>query len=153
MGTVWIQSAPNQGDLEAKTLLPNLESKLNEIFAWHGTSKAAWGAIAEDGFVLRKKEEGRYGPGLYFTEDSAKALEYAKQGEGGEQALLLCRVTLGELFFTSYHSDHRAAQKALDEGKDATLAHPHAEGDWAREFIVYDVAHVYPEYAFLVNIA
>jgi len=133
------------GQPDAPILTSTLDLDVNEFYLWHGTSKAAWSAIAEDGFLLGTYG-GRYGSGFYFAENSTKALEYAKDKRGSEQeqCLLLCRVVLGEPYFTTASSSDRI-EKVREGDKDSLLADPH--DGWAREIVVAKCAKIYPEYA------
>jgi len=132
----------------AATLFANLDAEINEVYLWHGTSRAAWNAISDDGFILRHEGGGRYGPGLYFAEDSVMSLRFAPVHEG-QQAVLLCRVVLGEPYYTQSNGSGSLSRLAKADGKDCTFAHPSER--WAREFIVFDAHQVYPEYALIVS--
>jgi len=134
-----------EGQLDAPILTSTLDPDANEVYLWHGTSKAAWSAIAEDGLLLGTYG-GLYGSGFYFAENSTKALEYAKEKTGAEQeqCLLLCRVVLGEPYFTTASSSDRI-EKVKEKDKDSIFADSH--NGWAREIVIDKCANIYPEYA------
>ena len=73
----------------------------DECYLFHGTLNGSLQRILEDGFDVDCAEgrRGRYGEGLYFSDDSCKAHQYADNGElpcGGKvYCMLYCRVALG----------------------------------------------------------
>eukprot|EP00435_Cladocopium_sp_Y103_P074650 s168_g50.t1 len=100
-----------------------LESEVNELYLFHGSCPA--GA-------------------------SSKCDEYAREDPSGlfsgKCALLLCRVSCGELFRLE-ESDLTAIQRAMATGRyDGVLGDREQAAGTYREFVVYDEAQVYPEY-------
>ena len=141
-------------DESASRFLENLDLQINEHYLWHGTSKGAWKAIAEDGFLFDEStaHSGRYGAGIYFAEDSAKSLEYCQEKDGTTfetKCMLLCRVLCGEFHVTNEIADDNAVAVAKALELDALLGNP-SDGA-AREFVVFDPARVYPEYALIIK--
>jgi len=123
----------------------NMAVGLNETLLWHGTSKQAAEAIAEEGFEV--KESGthgrRFGHGVYLAEDLSKSLSYCKQAEKVKY-VLLCRAVCGHMHYTEKHWHSDASKEASRLGKHCVLANPDRQGP--REYIVLEEAHVYPEY-------
>jgi len=132
-----------------------LDGTVNEHFLWHGTTPEGAIGISTNGFrlSLAGSRAGTYfGRGCYFAECSSKSDEYAREGDSilaGVYALLLCRVTLGELFRIT-HSDLSAIEQALSSTHyDAVLGDREASVGTYREFVAYDEELVYPEYVIL----
>lgn len=128
----------------------SLDSSINEVFLWHGTTFNNIDIIAKDGMDERVCNlDGMFGAGLYFATDSCKSGQYAARDANGSHWFLLCRVMLGNAYVT------RAAMQGLrrppfslattyhsvDFQPDAASAVGHH-----RELIVYDRHQVYPEY-------
>jgi hypothetical protein len=146
-------SSSSSSSAAAARFLANLDLQVNEYYLWHGTNRSAFEAIAEDGFLFdeERAHSGRYGPGIYFAEDSAKSLEYSCEKDGTvlpEKCMLLCRVCFGEFHLTNELADDNAAAVARAMDRDSLLAA--ADGE-PREFIVFDPARVYPEYALVID--
>mmetsp|Transcript_40382 Transcript_40382/g.77467 ORF Transcript_40382/g.77467 Transcript_40382/m.77467 type:complete len:759 (-) Transcript_40382:227-2503(-) len=134
-----------------------LEDDLNEVYLWHGTFVRAALSIAADNFDVNLSGENRgtmYGKGLYLGESSTKADEYAKDEPGGyyegAYVMMLCRVVLGEYFYTTERDEN--AGDHIESGEyDSTIGDRRASANTFREFVVYDADHVYPEYVVLYN--
>ncbi|CAJ1418061.1 unnamed protein product [Effrenium voratum] len=123
----------------------NMTPGLNEMLLWHGTSQKAAEAIAEQGFMVNSSgtHGRRFGNGVYLAEDLAKSMSYASEANGIIY-VLLCRATCGHMYYTErdWHSSaHEDAQKLHKTG---ILANPNKKGP--REYILFDVSQVYPEY-------
>lgn len=110
----WQQYAQRREELRLKNRTPSatmkeeaqgLESKPirceladDERFLFHGTAPDAAALIAESGFSLPKQgtTNGRYGNGVYFTDQSCKAQQYTSYEEdeyGGKVfCMMYCRV-------------------------------------------------------------
>ncbi|CAE8653065.1 unnamed protein product, partial [Polarella glacialis] len=101
------------GDLLCKSFLKDtgvdltsdtpLAPEANECWLLHGTSHAAAeGITSEDFDMTRSSPSGLFGAGLYFGESASKSDEYV-EGKlmGGQELfpLLLCRVTLGYIYY------------------------------------------------------
>lgn len=65
-----------------------------------------------------------YGNGAYCGESSTKADEYAKDEPGGYYqgvySLLLCRVCMGKMYYTTQRDEH-AGDKVTSGDHDSTL--------------------------------
>merc|ERR1712151_884143 len=87
--------------------------------------------------------------GAYFAEAATKSDQYAKtvteEGENkGSKVMLLCRVTLGNVYHIEHGTDRQAERLVDDPNFDSVVGVAHKY----REFLVYDVAQIYPEYIF-----
>jgi len=117
-----------------------LDRTVNEVWLLHGTSEEAAKAIAKSNFSC--SSGGCFGSGAYFADDSAKANQYAKgYTDDGCKIMLLCRVTLGNIKKLPKGQDRDAERFAKDPSVDAVLGFTDS-----REFVVYDMAQIYPEY-------
>lgn len=126
------------------------EASINEFYLWHGTSQEGAASIAAEGFKVNLAGAASgtmFGPGAYFAECSSKSDEYAKEwGDSGIFALLLCRVTCGELFRTTQPRLTDIRKALLGGSYDTVLGDREAARGTYREFVVYDEALIYPEY-------
>jgi len=119
-----------------------LDHSVNEVWLFHGTSDEASRGIAKSNFRIPKGVGGCFGPGAYFAEAAAKSNDYAEAGYiEGCKVLLLCRVTLGSVLKVE-GTDRSAFKKVLENPDyDCVMGKTNY-----REFIVYDMAQIYPEY-------
>jgi hypothetical protein len=113
---------------------------------FHGTDAIAARQIQEHGFRLDRARQGLFGAGIYFAEAASKADEYAGDDHEDFHVMLLSRVVRGVV--------HRVEQpdsdlhKKLNRRKyDSTLGDREAAVGTYREYIVYNEAQAYPEYA------
>jgi len=150
------------GDIVTRNGLPSANrtnSRLNEVYLWHGTSPHGATGISTSGFRLRysgSNAGSMYGPGLYFAECSSKSDEYAiDDQEGiykGVYCLLLCRVVLGETLrlTTGGEATHGMIKSAVESAAyDSVLGDREASVGTYREFVVFQEDQVYPEYLIL----
>lgn len=137
-------------------LFAPLDSKLNEVYLFHGTRVRYALSIAQDDFNIDLAGSSRgtmYGPGAYLAESSTKADEYAKDDGGGYYqgvfAMLICRVCMGKLYYTRKKNEE-AVGKIRDGSHDSTCGdRSHPPIDTFRELVVYDADQLYPEYIVL----
>jgi len=131
-----------------------LDSSLNEVFLFHGTSPNGAAGIAREDFMLALAGSGAgaaFGKGIYFAEDCLKADEYtteAKEGHGfaGLRPMLLCRVLLG-CVLVSEESDVSWEISSVMQGHyDSLCADRKAAVGTFREFIVFDEDQACAEY-------
>lgn len=129
---------------------------INEGYLWHGTSIRTALSIAQLDFDMSKAGTGRgamYGPGAYFGESCTKADEYAFDEPGGYydgiRAMLLCRVCMGKMYYTTKFGQEEAYDKVKDGSFDSVLADLARYRKTFREFVVYDADQIYPEYVIL----
>ena len=131
-----------------------LSKTANTVYLMHGTRNSNLASVCQRGlrtkFSLHKEPDGLYGRGLYFTNSSCKAFQYA--GHGG--CILICRVVLGRIerldkdcrnrFFASptYHSGMAEGNFTL---RQASSRQVHDE------YIVYSDDAVYPEFVLTVS--
>eukprot|EP00927_Polykrikos_kofoidii_P015577 TRINITY_DN16936_c0_g1_i2.p1 TRINITY_DN16936_c0_g1~~TRINITY_DN16936_c0_g1_i2.p1 ORF type:complete len:1336 (-),score=148.31 TRINITY_DN16936_c0_g1_i2:329-4102(-) len=150
-GHVLTASGLDDADPEDSVSSKNLESDINELFLWHGTSSVAAEAIARTGFQIKHGAEltykPRFGEGAYFAETLDKSLHYAEK-EGSDQWVLLCRVVCGNFYYTTKDREDDAHEKCGHK-YHCVLAVP-PEGSH-REFIVQKAEQVYPEYILQVR--
>lgn len=150
-------------DLEVKTTphladsahFLELEPGANEMYLFHGTFVRAALSIAQEGFNMNLAGSNvgtMYGRGGYFCEASSKADEYAKDEPDGYYegvfAMLLCRIAFGKPFITEYR-DEEARRFTVSGEADSTLGDREQRVNTYREFVVYDISQVYPEYVVL----
>mmetsp|Transcript_6960 Transcript_6960/g.10372 ORF Transcript_6960/g.10372 Transcript_6960/m.10372 type:complete len:288 (+) Transcript_6960:61-924(+) len=74
-----------------------LRGKLDsdEFIMFHGTSRAAWLDIAENGFRRSHHETSALGEGVYLTKSAFKAMDFARKDEG---RMIVVRVKLGRMY-------------------------------------------------------
>eukprot|EP00927_Polykrikos_kofoidii_P086962 TRINITY_DN9897_c0_g1_i2.p1 TRINITY_DN9897_c0_g1~~TRINITY_DN9897_c0_g1_i2.p1 ORF type:complete len:539 (+),score=70.13 TRINITY_DN9897_c0_g1_i2:45-1661(+) len=130
-------------------------AQVNEFYLWHGTTPEGAIGISTNGFRLSlagSRAGTFFGKGCYFAECSSKCDEYAREGDSilaGVYALLLCRVTCGNMFRIT-HSDLSQIDQALKTGEyDSVLGDREASVGTYREFVIFDEELVYPEYVVL----
>jgi len=127
-----------------------LQWRVNEMLLFHGTTPEAAESICAGGFKLSRADtDSLFGPGIYMAENSSKADEYVTEGKhAGVYVMLLCRVLMGNVL---YNSDMRPKTaellKQVHTGRyHSVLGDREKVRGTYREFITYDVDHVYPEY-------
>eukprot|EP00931_Biecheleriopsis_adriatica_P094366 TRINITY_DN6801_c0_g1_i1.p1 TRINITY_DN6801_c0_g1~~TRINITY_DN6801_c0_g1_i1.p1 ORF type:complete len:775 (-),score=113.21 TRINITY_DN6801_c0_g1_i1:7-2052(-) len=134
-----------------------LDKALNEVYLWHGTQVRAGLAIAQNDFDIDlsgSSAGSMLGNGVYCAESCTKADEYAKdEPDGyykGVYAMLLCRVCMGNMFYTTKRDSE--AKDGFEEGKyDSTLGDRAKYHKTFREFVVYESDQIYPEYLILYS--
>eukprot|EP00927_Polykrikos_kofoidii_P077970 TRINITY_DN74851_c0_g1_i1.p1 TRINITY_DN74851_c0_g1~~TRINITY_DN74851_c0_g1_i1.p1 ORF type:complete len:1591 (-),score=283.88 TRINITY_DN74851_c0_g1_i1:245-4540(-) len=127
----------------------------NECYLFHGTFVRAALNIAQNNFRidLAGSHVGTmYGRGAYFCECCSKADEYARDEPDGYYegmfAIVLCRVAMGQPFVTEERDEH--AGEHVKAGRfDSTLGDREKSVNTYREFVVYNLDQVYPEYVIL----
>lgn len=141
----WMASNPDSE-------LCELDDRVNEVYLWHGTQVRTGLQIAMNDFNLTFAGSGAgtmYGKGLYFTESSTKADEYARDEPDGHydgiRALLLCRVCVGKFYYTQGR-EPTAIDKYTAGESDSTLGDRAKSVNTYREIVVYNEDQVYPEY-------
>mmetsp|Transcript_12840 Transcript_12840/g.35925 ORF Transcript_12840/g.35925 Transcript_12840/m.35925 type:complete len:578 (-) Transcript_12840:234-1967(-) len=133
-----------------------LDSGINEVYLWHGSSPAKVKEVAYSGFtqVFFVKDRGDFGPGAYFTEDAAHADEFSEDDKDGYYkgyyAMMLCRVVLGKPQYVD--APDFQAHTCVGQGRefDSTVGKVSASSGYRfRQFMVATRAQVYPEYAII----
>jgi len=141
-----------------------LKPSFNECYLFHGTSKAIVDLILHQGFTEKVGSlKGMFGSGVYFSENSSKSDEYAKEDENGFCYMFLSRVCLGKPYIAKSENEVKELSTkqlrrapflpGLDPTKLTSLANCVIgdAGDQCylkryREFVVYDGAQCYPEF-------
>lgn len=128
-----------------------LQPEVNEVFLFHGTSEMAADAITTADFKVNLagcNAGTLYGRGLYFAENASKSDEYTKESSAGTRYLLLCRVTLGRpKYLDQVEVDARECENACLRGNcHSILGDRRKCRGTFREFVVFDVEQVYPNY-------
>ncbi|CAK9055672.1 unnamed protein product [Durusdinium trenchii] len=144
--------APPQLDLKPETYLQlsysalsTLDTKVNEVWLFHGTSEEAAKSICSSQFRLPTSacHGSLFGKGVYFADRAEKSHQYTTKNHQNLRVIMLCRVILGHVLELSTRTDSRAHETI--EGTDYTCVLGCADGT-NKEFVVFDVAQVYPEY-------
>eukprot|EP00931_Biecheleriopsis_adriatica_P117637 TRINITY_DN93138_c0_g1_i1.p1 TRINITY_DN93138_c0_g1~~TRINITY_DN93138_c0_g1_i1.p1 ORF type:complete len:690 (-),score=119.73 TRINITY_DN93138_c0_g1_i1:27-2096(-) len=135
-----------------------LDTSVNEAYLWHGTHVRTALSIAQNSFDIKFAGTGRgamFGPGAYFAESCTKADEYAHDEPNGYydgiHAMLLCRVCMGNMYYTTKFGQEDAYDKVKGGGFDSVLGDMAKYRKTFREFVVYDADQVYPEYVVLYS--
>lgn len=133
----------------------DLRRDLNECYLWHGTGPKQVESISRKGFDLQQAGSGRgslFGRGLYFAESCLKADEYAKKNDRELFALILCRVTLGNVNYcdvedpTAIRESLRSSCRASTDFYHSVLGDREKTRKTFREFVIFDENQAFPEY-------
>lgn len=124
---------------------------VNEWYLFHGTNPAAAKAICGSDFKVSRAGSNTgtlYGKGLYFAESITKADEYAKPGESGNYAVLLCRIIGGQVRYTAEVTPdpEDLVSSCISGPYDSVLGDREACRGTYREFVLFDSEDVYVEY-------
>lgn len=139
-------------------IFEKLDGDMNEVYLWHGTPVRRALAIAQGTFNIHlagtARGGGMYGPGVYLSESSTKADEYAQDEPcgyyDGVYALLLCRACLGRFYYTTVRNE-KAHEQVAAGGFDSTCGDRLKSAGTFREFVIYDADQLYPEYVVLYS--
>jgi len=123
----------------------------NEVFLFHGTSAEAADKITTGYFNINLAGSSAgtlYGRGVYLADNATKSDEYSRPTASGYRHLLLCRATLGKVFYTdAKDADPRACEAACLKGNfHSVLGDRRKCRGTFREFILFDEEQVYPNY-------
>lgn len=128
------------------------ENPTCQAYLMHGTNPTSAVAILDTSFKVDfagKTAGTMFGPGIYFSEASSKADEYARDDSGGEYdglyAVILCRAVLGRPFVTQEPGNY--AKHVTSGDYDVVVGDREAAVGTYREFIFFHEGAVYPEYA------
>jgi hypothetical protein len=138
-----------------------LDSSINEVYLFHGCPSAKVETIATQGLDTRlagTNAGSLYGQGTYFAENSCKSMQYTAPPNADEEfCVLYCRVVLGRVHTTktALGDDCKRPPVNKDSNKPydsvvaptGPMANHHNGNQVHREFIVYDMAQSYPEFA------
>lgn len=148
-----IHTAPHGNAILEGAHLPSLSAGANEFLMFHGTNPEAADLIAMNHFDMAFAcKSGLFGAGLYFAENSSKSDEYVKGDAKGWYPMILCRVTLGRIYYCAN------TDPTTDPGRDKLEAactggsyhcvlgdRLKARGTY-REYVLYDHYQVYPQF-------
>ncbi|CAE7024018.1 Tiparp [Symbiodinium sp. KB8] len=146
----------------------HLDAKINEVLVIHGTTLDKTEQIAGFGFDGRlARETGLYGQGVYFTDQSCKALQYSgavsvpRWGAfpttgSGEGFFIIARVILGHAKDAEGPLKSTKVEPPVDPGDPSkgrfhsVIAQPGTlKNQWRRqvhrEFVIFNGAQAYPE--------
>lgn len=114
---------------------------------WHGTQDVNLLSILKNGFIVPKRNQGikiagrMYGDGVYFSDQSTKALNYASSFWGGSGSqrpfMLLNDVAMGKPFMAQ-----RPFSGGCPKGYDSTFAKAGSSGVMNNEMIVYKLNQI-----------
>ena len=111
---------------------------MNEVYLLHGTNIRAALSIAHSDFRL--SSSGMYGAGAYLGDSSTKADEYGQDEPDGYYkgifAMLLCRTTMGRIYYTTKR-DEKAEDKVKSDEHDSTLGDREKAVGTFREFVLF----------------
>ena len=123
-------------------------SEWNERYLFHGAPADKIEKICQGGLDYRRAGTHMgdlFGMGTYLAEDSSKSDIYAKPDAHGIKCMLVCRVCLGETWYTreplrriSMPPDDRDSVTALRLDEGGCVDH--------REYVVYERGQAIPEY-------
>lgn len=123
-----------------------------QAYMMHGTSPTSAVSLLSTAFKvdLAGKSAGcMFGPGIYLAEASSKADEYARDDAGGTYdglfAIVVCRAVIGRPFVTLDPGNH--AHKVTSGEYDVVIGDREKAVGTYREFVFFNEASVYPEYA------
>ncbi|CAK9045475.1 unnamed protein product [Durusdinium trenchii] len=128
-----------------------LMGEVNEVFLFHGTTESAAEKIKTHDFRINLAGSNAgtlYGRGIYLAENATKSDEYTHPGPNGVRHLLLCRVTLGRVFYSNTkETEPRKCEDACLKGKfHSILGDRKACRGTFREFVVFDEEQIYTNY-------
>eukprot|EP00928_Gymnodinium_smaydae_P026631 TRINITY_DN20846_c1_g2_i2.p1 TRINITY_DN20846_c1_g2~~TRINITY_DN20846_c1_g2_i2.p1 ORF type:complete len:261 (-),score=6.14 TRINITY_DN20846_c1_g2_i2:224-1006(-) len=131
-----------------------LDPSVNEVFAFHGTTRDVAKTIAREGFDERVSKNGLYGQGLYFTPQSCKAMRYALQDDSRSRWIILSRVVLGvpHTATVTNRNLRRPPEFLGSSPADSIVASPGdlpgapSDHQFHTEFVLFDGTQAFPEY-------
>jgi len=131
-----------------------LDTSLNEVFLFHGTSPKGASGIAHEDFMLAlagSAAGSAFGKGIYFAEDCMKADEYTAEAKdahpfAGLRPMLLCRVLLGRMLVSEESDVSYEITSVMQGHHDSLCADRKAAVGTFREFIVFDEDQACAEY-------
>ena len=134
-----------------------LDPTVNEIWVLHGTTPDKVEFIANFGFDERlARQKGRYGQGVYFTDQTCKAFQYSGAGRQAEGCFIITRLILGEPHYASGPLPQVKVEPPRDP-KDPSKGRCHSviaspgtpSGNGAkqvhRELVIFNGIQAYPE--------
>jgi len=148
-----VHTASHGNEILKRSRLPELEEGANEFLMFHGTKPEAADLIAMNHFDMAFAcKTGLFGAGLYFAENSSKSDEYVKGDSKGWYPMILCRVTLGRIYYCANQDPTKDPGRDKLESACTTGGYHCVLGDRLkargtyREYVVYDHFQVYPQF-------
>jgi len=143
---------------KAPSFLEPLRTDVNEAWLFHGTSFEGAEGITDVDFSISMAGSSAgtlYGRGVYLAECCSKSDEYCRPNSDGLRVMLVCRATLGNVYYTAERSpnpgelERQCGYLTKKPGKyHSVLGDRKKAVNTYREFIVFDSDLVYP--AFIV---
>lgn len=147
-----VQEVRTMASLPAR-VRDRLDRDVNEVYLWHASSPGKIKDImcqgVERGLFLAS--DGDFGPGVYFSEDSAHADESCEDDHcgfyEGNYAMMLCRVLLGNVDRVDCAGRTAGDRRGCGREFDSTVGKASASSGDFSEFVVPERSRFYPEYA------
>jgi poly [ADP-ribose] polymerase len=118
---------------------------------WHGTKDSNLLSILKNGYIIPKRNSGiaitgrMFGDGIYFSDQSTKALNYASGFWGGSSSqrsfMLLNDVAMGREYIPT-----RSFSGTVPKGYDSCFAQANKSGVMNNEMIIYNANQVRPTF-------
>jgi len=145
--------APKTRMLLGFSATTTLDDAANEVWLFHGTCEAAAKGITESNFRIPDKPDtaahgALFGQGAYLAEAAKKSAVYSRDdGFNGCYVMLLCRAALGRSKPVGECDENAQLFVSEDDKYDSLVGFTQLKNSgYAREFLIYDAAQVYPEY-------
>eukprot|EP00928_Gymnodinium_smaydae_P050447 TRINITY_DN34010_c0_g1_i1.p1 TRINITY_DN34010_c0_g1~~TRINITY_DN34010_c0_g1_i1.p1 ORF type:complete len:312 (+),score=23.13 TRINITY_DN34010_c0_g1_i1:224-1159(+) len=124
----------------------------NSVYLLHGTRRSHLDSICRHGLTTTYSlngTDGMYGKGLYFTDSSCKAFQYA----GLAGCILVCRVVLGRMEVLKQEDGRRVFAPSSYDSCMAASNYTRRRGDAQvhNEYIVFQDEACYPEFVIHVE--
>lgn len=134
----------------------HLDAKINEVLLIHGTTSDKVEQIANFGFDERlARENGLYGQGVYFTDQSCKSFQYSGAKWQNSGCLIIARVILGHPCEAQGPLRNLKVEPLVDDNSPskgrchsviARPGIPQGSGKQVhREFVLFNGTQAYPE--------
>ncbi|EFC46818.1 predicted protein [Naegleria gruberi] len=130
-----------------------LDSNVNEVYLWHGTTEVVKSIISEHGFDERLSAlSGLFGAGIYFADCCSKSDQYCVSNKDGECFIFLSRVLLGQMVFKTREKMRNERRPPVIENSngrvyDSVIGRSKSVSQHTyNEYIIYDRNQCYPEY-------
>lgn len=133
------------------SIFPSVQTntKVNELFLFHGTTEESAFSIAQNGFDPSKASlRGMYGAGTYCADYSCKSMQYTRPNRSSQRIFVVGRVLMGKAYATKKTMQ---GHKEPPEGYDSVYAKDGCQTHH-NEFITYDPGQVYPEYIVFIKL-
>lgn len=134
-----------------KNLMLRDREDVNMQLLYH-TTRAKAPVICEEGLDLRLSRNGRFGNGIYFSDDPAKCNSYwPVVGARSTRQMFVCRVLLGDIKeYRENECDNKLVREPLKEcpkpGGPKTYDSVKGRITGQNEYVVYNAYRVMPEY-------